>query len=227
MGVSADKKTTGEGVVLEDDLVDDTGARAPETNVVLGAGSGQEVVDLLVDVNGAGKILLTTNLGLNEMVAVDSGGVGNRLHASGHELEDSHLGGGILAGHAVGSQLQVRFSTLDLLAMGIVKMRVENLLGVRERSVEASADDGQVLGHLLVVDEVVLLPVVLANLFPRVSRAFATPGRTDGFLTFLSRGESETVARRRMPLAAPAMVLGRRATAPQTCRVASMTGVIN
>jgi hypothetical protein len=72
--VSTDKKTTGESVVLEDDLVNDTGTGLPETDVVLGAGSGQEVVDLLVDVLGTGKILLTTNLGLNQVVTVDGGG---------------------------------------------------------------------------------------------------------------------------------------------------------
>src|SRR3954462_8706121 len=45
--VSADKETTGESVVLEQDLVDNARAGPPETNVELGARTGQEVVDLL------------------------------------------------------------------------------------------------------------------------------------------------------------------------------------
>ena len=164
VGVSADQETAGESVVLEENLVDDTRAGAPETNVVLGAGSGEEVVDLLVDADGAVQILGATDLGLDQMVAVDGGGVGDRVHAGGHELEDGHLGGGVLAGDAVGAQLQVRLATLNLLAMGIVQVRVEDLLSIGQRAVEAAADDCEVLRHLLVVDEVALLPVVLADL---------------------------------------------------------------
>lgn len=69
-----------------------------------------------------------------------------------------------MAGNAVRAQLQVGLATLELLAMGVVQVRVENLLGKGQGAVEAAADDGEVLRHLLVVDEVVLLPVVLANL---------------------------------------------------------------
>jgi hypothetical protein len=98
------------------------------------------------------------------VIAVDGGGVGNGVHASGHELKDGHLGGGILASNTVRSELEVRAATLDLLAMGIIQVRVQNLLGVGQGSVKAGADDVEVLGHLLVVDEVVLLPKVLADL---------------------------------------------------------------
>lgn len=107
MRVSADEETTREGVVLEQDLVDDTRAWLPETDVVLGACGGKEVVDLLVDADGAIQILLTTNLGLNQVVAVDGGGVCHGGHAGGHELENSHLGGGILASDTVRPQLEV------------------------------------------------------------------------------------------------------------------------
>ena len=162
--VGTDEETTGEGIVLEEDLVDDTRAGLPESDVVLGAGAGEEVVDLLVDANGALEILGTANLGLNQVVAVDGAGVGDRGHAGRHELEDSHLCGGILAGNTVGSQLEIGNATLDLLAVGVIQVRVENLLGVGERAVEAGTHDGEVLRHLLVVDEVVLLPVVLADL---------------------------------------------------------------
>lgn len=157
--VSTDQETTGEGIVLEDDLMDDTGAGTPEANVVLCARGGEEVVDLLVDLVGAGQILGAADLGLDEMVAVDSGRGGHGGHASGHELEDGHLSGGILAGDAVGAELEVALAALDLLVMGIIQVRVEDLLGVGERAVEALADDAEVLAHLLVVDEVALPPV--------------------------------------------------------------------
>lgn len=136
MGVGADEETTRESVVLEQDLVNDTRAGLPETDVVLGASRGKEVVDLLVDANCTGQILGTANLGLDEMVAVDGGGVGNRGHASRHELEDGHLGGGILAGDAIRAESEVGDTTLDLLALRVVQVRVEDLLGEGQGAVE-------------------------------------------------------------------------------------------
>ena len=41
---------TREGVILEDDLMDDAAAWFPESDSVLGSSGGQEVVDLDVDV---------------------------------------------------------------------------------------------------------------------------------------------------------------------------------
>ena len=159
MRVGTDEESTRESVVLKDDLVDDTRAGLPETNVVLCARGGQEVVDFLVDLVGAGQILLTADLGLDEMVAVDSGRGSDGRQTGGHELEDGHLGGGILAGYTVGTELEVAGATLDLLAVGVVQMGVEDLLGEGEGAVETATDDSEVLAHLLVVDVVALLPV--------------------------------------------------------------------
>lgn len=163
--ISADKETTGESVVLEKDLVNNTRAGPPETDVVLGARAGKEVVDLLVDADGALEILGTADLGLNQMIAVDSGRIGDRGHAGRHELEDGHLGGGILAGNTIRAQPEVRDTALDLLTLRVVEMGIQNLLGVCEGAVETAAHNGEVLRHLLVVDEVALFPVVLLNLF--------------------------------------------------------------
>ncbi|KAI6748464.1 hypothetical protein HG530_015500 [Fusarium avenaceum] len=167
VGVSADEKTTGEGIVFKENLVDNTGAGLPETDVVLGTSSRKEVVNLLVNVNSAGKILSTTDLGLNQVVTVDSGGVGNLVHASGHELEDGHLSSGILASNTIRSQLEVACTSLDVLAVRISQVRVQDLLSVGQGSVQARTNDIEVVGHLLVVDEVALLPVVLADLQKR------------------------------------------------------------
>ena len=65
---------TRESVVLEDDLMDDAAARLPEPYPVLGTGGGQEVVNLLVDILGPGQILVSFNLSLDQVVAVDRGG---------------------------------------------------------------------------------------------------------------------------------------------------------
>ena len=174
VGVGTDQQATGEGIVLEEDLVDDTRTGFPEANVVLGARGGQKVVDLLVDLNGTCKILSTANLGLNQVVAVDSGGVGHGGHARGHELQNGHLGSGILAGHAIRAELEVGDPTLDVLTVRVVEVGVEDLLSIGQGSVEALANNGQVLGHLLVIDEVVFLVVVLPHL--PVERSVADSG---------------------------------------------------
>ena len=100
---SSDHKTTWEGVVLEDDLVDDTRAWFPETDVVLGACGGQKVINFLVDALCPVQILLTTDLSFNQVITVNSRGCGNGWHASGHELKNGHLSSCVLASYSVGS----------------------------------------------------------------------------------------------------------------------------
>jgi hypothetical protein len=127
--IGSDHHSSGEGVVLEDDLMDDTGSGLPETDAVLknverrkqrelwsvssrgeaggrremylGGGGSQEVVNLLVDVVGSGKILDTSDLGLDQVVAVDGSGDGSLGETGRHELEDGHLGSSILAGDSL------------------------------------------------------------------------------------------------------------------------------
>lgn len=91
VGISADHETTGEGIVFEDDLMDDTRARFPEAEAVFSGGGSQKVVNLLVDVDSALKILDATDLCLDQVVAVDGCGDGGGVHTGGHELEDGHL----------------------------------------------------------------------------------------------------------------------------------------
>lgn len=79
-----------------------------------------------------------------------------------------------MAGDAVWAQLQIGLAALDVLTMRIVQVGVEDLLGICKGAVEAPPNDGEVLGHFLVVDEVFVLPVVLTNLFDRVSQSVFT-----------------------------------------------------
>ncbi len=144
--------------------MNDTGSWLPETDVELSTGSGKEIENLLVDVDGSCEILGTSNLGLDKMIAMNSGWVSHGWHASRHELEDSHLSGGILASNTIWAESQVRDTTLDLLSVWVIQVRVEDLLGVGEWAVETLANNVEVLGHLLVVDVVALLVDVLADL---------------------------------------------------------------
>ena len=139
VAVGTDHQATGERVVLEDDLVDDTAARAPEAHAVLGAGARKKVVHLLVLAAGHGEILATTGLGGDQVVAMDRGRHGRARKARRDELQHSHLRRGILHRNAVRAEVQVRLTTLDVLLLGLVQMAVENLLAESQRTIQAIA----------------------------------------------------------------------------------------
>lgn len=48
----------------------------------------------------------------------------------------SYLGGGILAGNAIRTELEVRLSTLNVLVVSIIQMTVDDLLGEGQRMVQ-------------------------------------------------------------------------------------------
>ena len=54
--------------------------------------------------------------------------------AGGHELEQRHLGGGVLHGDAVGVEVGVAAAPLELLAVRVAQVVDEDLLGKRERA---------------------------------------------------------------------------------------------
>ncbi|MEZ5272090.1 MAG: hypothetical protein R2694_07255 [Ilumatobacteraceae bacterium] len=63
---------------------------------------------------------------------------------AGHELEEGHLGGGVLHGHPVGVEVVVRATTLDQLG-GVAEVVEEDLLGEGERPAEAGPPAGGAL----------------------------------------------------------------------------------
>lgn len=49
----------------------------------------------------------------------------------------AHLGSGVLHAHAVRAELEVALAALDVLVLGVVKMRVDDLLRQGQRAVES------------------------------------------------------------------------------------------
>ena len=176
--------------------MDNTRSGSPETNVVLGARCGKEVINLLVDVNRTGKILSSANLCLNQMITVDSGRIRDGGHASGHELKNSHLSSGILASYTIWSELEVGDTSLELLVMRVVEMGVEDLLGVHERAIESLAYNCQVFRHLLVVDEVVVLVDILLDLAVERVVSHSSHTATSHLGSCPQRSSSEELSRR-------------------------------
>ncbi|EEQ36878.1 aconitate hydratase, mitochondrial precursor [Clavispora lusitaniae ATCC 42720] len=162
--VSTNQQSTWESVVFQDDSVNNTGTWLPETQVVLGTGGSQEVVNFLVQVNGSSQILDTTNLGLNQVVTVHGGRSGNLRHTSRHELQNGHLSGGILTGNSVWSQLQVGDTSFNLLFVWVVQVTVQQLFSVSQRSVQSLLDDVDVFQVLFVLDVRKILQQVLVHL---------------------------------------------------------------
>lgn len=60
-----------------------------------------------------------------------------RISTGANELQHSHLRGGILHSDAIGSQSQITRSAFDILSLWFVEMRVEHLLGQRQRSIKS------------------------------------------------------------------------------------------
>ena len=148
VGVGADDHEAGEGVVLQDDLVDDAGAGPPEAEPVLRGRGAEEVEDLaalaLGEV-GVGERALERG---DEMVAVDGGGDGGRGLARLHELEDGHLAGHVLQTDAVGAEVEVALAGEKVGVAGVVEVSEQDLLGVGERPSEAVAHGAEPLLHL-------------------------------------------------------------------------------
>ena len=90
------------------------------------------------------------SLGLDEVVAVHGGGHGHLGEAGGHELQQRHLGGGVLHGDAVGVEVGVAAAPLELLALRVAEVVDEDLLGEGERPAEALAAEGGALGEAAV-----------------------------------------------------------------------------
>ena len=155
VAVGADHHSAGEGVVLEHDLVDDSAARTPETDAVLGGHGLQEVVHLAVVVDGHAEVDLGAHLGQDEVIAVNGRGHGGFGQTGGHELQQCHLRGGVLHGHAVGIEVGVASATLHLLSGRVDEVIDEDLLGQGEGTTEARAPQGHALGQSAVdaVDE--------------------------------------------------------------------------
>ena len=74
-------------------------------------------------------------------------GTATSAQAGGHELQQRHLGGGVLHGHAVGVEVGVAAAPLELLALGVGEVVDEDLLGERQRPAEPLAADGDPVGE--------------------------------------------------------------------------------
>ena len=136
MAIGAEHHAAGEGVVLEHDLMDDSGTWCPEAGAVLGTDLFEEVVDLTVGVGRDHEVGLAVDASLDQVIAVGRSRHRCAVEASSHELQPCHLGGGILHGHPVGAKVGVGNAPLEASSARIVEVIDQNLLGQGKGSSE-------------------------------------------------------------------------------------------
>lgn len=137
VAVGSEHHETGDGVVLEDGLVNDTSTGRPKVNTVLLASRLEEVENFVVGGDTGLQVLIGTLGSHNQVVAVDTGRNNGLGKVAGHELQEGHLGGGILHVYTVGLELEVGLAADVTAAVGvgeerlfdIVEVGVEDLLG--------------------------------------------------------------------------------------------------
>ena len=130
--------------------MDDARAGLPETHSVLAGGGLQEVVDLAVLVEGVDGVRAALDPRLDQVVAMYGRGHCNPFPSGLHELEHGHLARHVLVCDAVGPEHEVAVSGRQLLALGVVQVAQEYLLGQVEGPSQLPPGHGQVGFNLLV-----------------------------------------------------------------------------
>jgi hypothetical protein len=148
--VGADDQLARKRVLLENDLVDDSGARAPESRAVFRGRRLEEIVDLLVLGERLAQIDLALDASLDEVIAVDRRRYRDVLPPRLHELEHRGLPEHVLQHDPVGTEEQIALAGLHLLTLGIVGVPQQHLVGQSQGPAEPSADDREIPLHRLV-----------------------------------------------------------------------------
>ena len=150
VAVGADHHAAREGVILEDDLVDDPRAGLPESDAVAGAHRTEEVVDLHVGVHRSTQVHRGVDPGSDEVVAVDGRGDHHIVEPRRHELEGHDLGQGILEGDPVRVDVHIGAAPFGLGASLGPSVSDQHLLGQGERPVELGAPHRDALAQTCV-----------------------------------------------------------------------------
>ena len=141
VAVGPDHHPARERVLLQHHLVDDPRAGLPEPDPVLRRDAAQELVDLRVRVEGTAQVRARADVRLDQMVAVHRGGDRDPRQPRGHELQQRHLGGGVLHRDAVGSVVGVVDAPLRADPLRVGGVRKEDLVRKGQRSVQPAPRD--------------------------------------------------------------------------------------
>jgi hypothetical protein len=139
--VRTDDQRAGEGVVLEDYLMNDAGAGAPEPRAVLGRGGAKKAVHLPVLGDRGAQVRSRADARLDEMVAVHRRRHKDAFAPCLHELKQARLAENVLKNDAIGSERERALAGFQLLGSRVVQVPEENLLRECQRAPHTAAND--------------------------------------------------------------------------------------
>ena len=128
--VGAYHHSTGESVIFEHYLVNDSGARLPEADAVTRGYIAQKVVNFFVCFGCRSNVLLCSFVRLYQVVTVHGGGNSHFFFSCIHELKQCHLGSRVLHSDAVGTEIYVVFTPFVVFHIALIEqVGIQNLLG--------------------------------------------------------------------------------------------------
>ena len=130
--------------------MDDARPRLPEADAVTGRHRPEELVDLAVAVEGELEVEVSAGLGQDEVVAVDRGRHRRLVEAGGHELQQRHLGRGVLHGDPVRVEVGVADAAVQPGVARRAQVVEEDLLGEGQRPAEVPTAEGHSFGEAVV-----------------------------------------------------------------------------
>ena len=128
--VGAYHHSTGESVIFEHYLVNDSGARLPEADAVTRGYIAQKVVNFFVCFGCRSNVLLCSFVRLYQVVTVHGGGNSHFFFSCIHELKQCHLSSRVLHSDAVGTEIYVVFTPFVVFHIALIEqVGIQNLLG--------------------------------------------------------------------------------------------------
>ena len=143
MRIGTHHHTSRECIIFEHYLMDDSGTRSPETDMVFLRNRLQEVVNLLISLASLRKILRSTHIGTNQVITMYGSRYGHLVLTCIHELQERHLRSRILHRHAIRSEVNIFYTSFIWSQLcWVEKMCKEHLLGISKRSFHRSLSLG-------------------------------------------------------------------------------------
>ena len=129
MRVGSDHHPSGECIILQYDLVNDSGAGLPEPDPVFIGNGRQEIIDFFIFTYRLGQVGLAFILCHDQVIAMHRTGYRYFFAAGGIKLKQGHLGGGILHRHAIRGEIHISFSPFKILRFhSVKKVSIQNFL---------------------------------------------------------------------------------------------------
>ena len=137
--VCSDHHSARKGIILQHNLMNDSGPRFPETDTITGRSRLQKIIDFPIRRLSCRQVLLHPVAGTDQMVTMYCGRHGNGIPSRIHKLEQSHLGRGILHRNPVRPEKSIVFQTLQWPQLPIVvQMGIQYLFRESHRPSEHS-----------------------------------------------------------------------------------------